>query len=76
MSHSEMTEEALLTEAEVSGRLGISVERLHRVLDEHIFNNGERRPAKCLFRSSDLLLISYWLRTEMTAKVLPMPRRN
>ena len=76
MSHSEMTPEVFFTEIEASDRLGISVERLHRVLDENIFNNGERRPADCLFRSSDLLLIAFWLRNEITAKVLPMPRRK
>ncbi len=78
------TDEQLFTEAEAAGCLNVSLERLHHLLDEYIFNNGEARPSKCMFRSADLVLLSYWLRTDPnsdpfttpSAKIIRMPRRN
>ena len=40
--------------------LGISIARLHHLLDQYIFNVGSRRPPDLEFTSSDLLLLSYW----------------
>ena len=63
------------TEVEAANLLGISVERLHRILDENVFNDGTARPQGLTLRSSDLLLLEYWNRsTEHTTKVLRMPR--
>lgn len=48
------------TEAEAAGALGISVARLHQLLDEYIFNEGRYRPSNLDFNGSDLLLLAYW----------------
>jgi hypothetical protein len=48
------------TEAEAAAALGVTVARLHQLLDEHIFTDGARRPRAIEFTSSDLLLLSYW----------------
>lgn len=65
------------TEAEAANILGISVERLHKILDENVFNDGSTRPHGLMLRSSDLLLLEYWNRsTEHTTKILPMPLRK
>lgn len=76
MSYPQVTEEPLFTEAEAAQRLGVSLQRLHRVLDENIFNNGDQRPPECVFRSSDLVVLAFWLQTHLSRKVLRMPRRN
>ncbi len=65
-----------ITEQQAAQWLGISIESLHRLLDDHIFNNGTPRPAEVLFTQSDLLLLSYWCDKPAGAKVLPMPRRR
>jgi hypothetical protein len=65
-----------ITEQEAAQWLGISVEELHRLLDEHIFNNGTARPAEVHFTQSDLLLLSYWCDKPRNNKVLSMPRRR
>ena len=74
------TDDALVNEAEACRRLGINVEELHDILDDHVFNNGERRPAECLFRNSDLVLISYYLRKGGVVRELlgrnPKKQRN
>ena len=66
-----------ITENEAAQWLGISVERLHRLLDEHIFNNGTPRPSEIRFTQSDLLLLSYWCDKRGSGqKVLSMPTRK
>jgi hypothetical protein len=50
--------------------------RLHELLDQHIFNDGKPRPAGLNFTNAELLLLSYWQRTELNTKVLRMPRRK
>ena len=64
------------TEAEAAGMLGISVDRLHKLLDENIFNDGSLRPANLTLRSSDLVLLKFWHRSTEDPKVLRMPRRG
>jgi len=58
--------------------LGVTLARLHQLLDEHIFTDGGERPSSIEFTSSDLLLLSYWnASTESPAlAVIPMPRRK
>ena len=56
--------------------LGISVDRLHRLLDEYIFNDGSVRPPSLTLRSSDLVLLKFWDRGTEDPKVLRMPRRG
>lgn len=48
------------SEAEAARMLGISIARLHQLLDQYVFNVGSRRPPNVEFTSSDLLLLSYW----------------
>ena len=64
------------TEAEAAKMIGISISRLHMLLDEHIFNDGTTRPADLQLRSSDIVLIAFWNRSTENPKVLRMPRRS
>jgi hypothetical protein len=64
------------TESEAAVMLGISVDRLHKLLDENIFNDGSIRPANLTLRSSDLVLLKFWDRSTEDPKVLRMPRRG
>lgn len=69
----------LYSEAEAASALGISVNRLHELLDQYIFTNGNRRPAAIQFTSSDLLLLSYWSNDNkrmVTHEVITMPKRS
>ena len=65
----------LYSEAEAAKALGISVLRLHLLLDEHVFNDGTARPPEVTFEASDLLLLGFWHRSTPNAKVVRMPRR-
>ena len=65
-----------ISENEAAQWLGISIERLHRLLDEHVFNNGTPRPAEIHFTQSDLLLLSYWCDKRAGQKVVSMPSRR
>lgn len=67
------------SEAEAAEQLGISVSRLHELLDEYIFNEGTGRPSSIEFNSSDLLLLNYWQknpRVKKANRVLQMPRKQ
>ncbi len=64
------------TEEQAAHSLGITLDELYRLLDEHIFNNGTARPRGLLFTQSDLLLLSYWNRGNNEGKLLRMPRRR
>ena len=66
------------SEAEAAHMLGISIARLHQLLDQYVFNVGCRRPPNIEFTSSELLLLSYWNRESPTSsgethqKVVPI----
>jgi len=64
------------TEAEAANTLGISVSRLHLLLDENVFNDGSLRPENLVFRPSDVVLLGFWHRTSPNPRVVRMPRRN
>lgn len=64
------------TEDEAARSLGISLDRLHFLLDEHVFNDGSQRPRTMNFRAADLVLLAFWDRATPNPKVLRMPRRN
>jgi hypothetical protein len=64
------------TEVEAATSLGISLQRLHELLDAHIFNDGSSRPAGLTFRASDLTLLKFWDRGADERKVIPMPVRR
>ncbi len=63
------------TEAEAALILGISLARLHALLDEHIFNDGSERPDDLQLRASDLVLLRFWHRGTPNPKVIRMPKR-
>jgi len=69
------TEPQEYSEIEASNALNISLARLHRLLDIHVFNDGTPRPAELSFLPSDLALLSFWNRTTPNPKVVRMPRR-
>jgi hypothetical protein len=48
------------TEAEAAHMLGISIARLHQLLEQYVFNVGTPRPSNIEFTSSELVLLSYW----------------
>jgi hypothetical protein len=48
------------SEVEAARMLGISIARLHQLLDQYVFNVGTRRPLNIEFTGSELLLLSYW----------------
>src|SRR6476469_6769357 len=62
-------------EMEAAQALGISLPRLHSLLDEHVFTIAHPRPEGCTFRSSDLVLLEFWLRSDPNPQVVSMPRR-
>lgn len=69
----------LYSEAEAAAALGISITRLHELLDQYIFTNGNSRPAAIQFTASDLLLLSYWSKDNkrmVTHEVITMPKRD
>ena len=63
----------LYNEAQAAAALGITVGRLHQLLDKHIFPEGSR-PANIEFTASDLILLRYWCGNDHTpAPVITMP---
>ncbi len=68
------------SEAEAAAALGISITRLHELLDAYIFTQGNKRPEWLEFNSNDLLLLNYWNKSEKSPpaarRVLQMPRRK
>ncbi len=69
------------TETEAAGYLNISIGELHALLDQHIFNDGHRRPEDITFCEADLALLGFWSRSQSprvghaSPKVIAMPRR-
>lgn len=65
------------TETEAAAALGVTVARLHQVLDQNIFTNGTPRPSAIQFTSEDLLLLEYWCGTpKVKNEVITMPVRK
>ena len=63
------------SEVEASQTLGLSVERLHLLLNENVFNDGSSRPENITFRPSDLILLEFWHKTMGDKKIVRMPKR-
>ena len=76
MQNTKRPVQEFFTEAEVADALGISISRLHWLLDEHIFNDGSLRPADITFNASDIKLLSFWHRSTPNPKVVRMPNRS
>lgn len=67
------------TEAEAAEALGITIARLHQILDQHIFNQAYTRPNAIEFTANDLLLLSVWNHDSMApseGRLLRMPKRK
>ena len=63
------------TETEAAAALGITLNRLYQILDEHIFTQGNQRPRNIEFTASDLLLLGYWNNQEPPrSQVIEMPK--
>jgi hypothetical protein len=76
MTKSLKPEKEFYSESEAAGFLNISLIQLHSLLDEHIFNDGSRRPDDLTFCESDLVLLGFWNESQQNPKVIRMPRRN
>ena len=62
------------TEVEAADFLGITVGDLYRLLDAHVFTDGNPRPQRLEFRYSDLLMLSVW--SSSAPRLLQMPPRS
>lgn len=63
------------SEAEAARSLCITVEALHQILDEHIFNDEHPRPAVLEFTHAELLLLSVWAEPGRDHNVVAMPSK-
>ncbi len=64
------------SEIEAAHTLCISLEALHEILDEHVFDAEHPRPEVLEFTHAELLLLSVWAVPEHSDNVLAMPSRN
>jgi len=64
------------SEVEAAEALGISMDRLHLLLNENVFNDGSPKPQQLSFRATDLILLEFWDRTLADNKVVRMPKRH
>lgn len=64
------------SEEEVAQQLGISVERLHALLDLNVFNDGSEKPEKINFRPQDLVMIGIWHKVTPENVVAMRPSRG
>jgi hypothetical protein len=64
------------SEQEAAHVLGISLARLHLLLDRNVFNDGSPRPKNIELTPSDVLLLQFWNRTLPLQKVVTMPKRQ
>ena len=79
MMNRDRTPKEPYTESEAAAALGITVARLHQLLDQYIFTQGSIRPESIEFTSNDLLLLNYWHKNGKlppSRKVLQMPKRK
>ena len=63
------------SEQEAADWLGISVARLHLLLDQNVFNDGTPRPANIELTTPELLLLQFWNKALPARKVVAMPKR-
>jgi len=75
MSTTFKPEKMNFTEGEVAQHLGISVERLHHLLDLNVFNDGGEKPDRITFRPQDLVMLGIWEKIT-PQNVVPMRRRG
>jgi hypothetical protein len=64
------------SEREAAATLCISLESLHKILDEHVFTPDHPRPEDLDLTYSELLLLSVWAKPDFGAgNVVEMPHR-
>jgi len=68
-------QQEFFTEQQAADRLGISLDRLHFLLDENIFNDGTKRPKDLELTRSEIVLLEFWERSTGNPKIVRMPRR-
>jgi hypothetical protein len=76
MQKSSVPAKQFYSEAEAAQALGISLARLHLILDQNVFNDGTARPQAVTFQSSDLVLLGFWNRCTPNPKIVRMPKRD
>lgn len=82
MSNVNRSSQEPYSESAAAAALGISISRLHELLDKYVFTPGNTRPASIEFTSSDLLLLGYWnnlcqpSKNSSPSKVIAMPKRR
>ena len=79
MSNLKSSSPELYSEAEAAVALGISISRLHELLDRYVFTGDNKRPQPIDFTASDLLLLGYWnnLHAQPAGNnVIRMPKRS
>jgi|NGEPerStandDraft_6_1074524.scaffolds.fasta_scaffold14320_1 hypothetical protein len=64
------------TEQEAASLLGISLARVHLLLDKNVFNDGSSRPNNIHLTPSDVLLLQFWNRVLPRQKIVAMPKRH
>jgi hypothetical protein len=68
------TTKEFYTEIEAAQSLGISMARLHQLLEEHLFDANTPRPADGVtFRRADLVILGFWHKSTPNPKVVRMP---
>jgi hypothetical protein len=75
MSTTFKPEKMNFTEGEVAQHLGISVERLHHLLDLNVFNDGGEKPDRITFRPQDLVMLGIWEKIT-PQNLVPIRRRG
>ena len=68
-------EDEFFSEQEAADLLGITIDRLHFLLDENVFNDGTKRPKELELHRSDIVLLQFWDRSTENPKIVRMPRR-
>jgi len=76
MKNTNLPFKKIYTEEEAAKALGISLLRLHMLLDENVFNDGAPRPLNVLLQPSDMVLLEFWSNLSPRPKVIHMPKRS
>ena len=63
----------IYSELEAATALGITLERLHMLLDQNIFADGSTKPSRLFFRPTDLVMLEFWHNTSDNPKIIRMP---
>jgi hypothetical protein len=63
------------SEGEVAQQLGITLDRLHQLLDLNVFNDGGEKPERITFRPQDLVMLGVWDKVT-PQNVIPIRRRG